>query len=226
MRQTNIEPGSWQFAGGAAAGARGARVIRPWMLAGMFAFVPHLVAVLAASAQRPGFSHRMQYLSELGERGSATAGLVNFAGILPTGLLLAWFGLGLLLLYRGQRAMAVCGSLIVLHGVCRVIVAFFPCDAGCRPLLPSHSQSIHNLAASIGFVALTAAVFTAAAWLRARRRGIGIVAASYALGATAVAAQVLLVVAPGTSTGLYQRVALGALQLWVVLFAIHSGRSS
>lgn len=197
------------------------RHLPPWVLAGMVAFLPHLLAVILASAQRPGFSHRVQYLSELGERGSATASLTNYLGILPTGLLIACFGLGVLLRFRAQRAMAIAGGLIALRGVLRVVAALFPCDVGCRPALASASQDIHNAAATIAFVALTAAAFTAGAWLRARRHGKAIVVATYALAIVAVAAQVMLLAGAMGSPGLFQRIALGALQLWVALLAIH-----
>ena len=195
--------------------------ITPWMLAGMLAFLPHLIAVVLATLQRPGFSHTAQFLSELGERGSTTAALTNYAGILPTGLLFVAFGLGLLLRYRADRRLAAAGGLIVLHGVCRMLAAFFPCDPGCKPVFPTSSQSIHNVAATVALVSLTAALFVAGAWLISQRRGAVIVSATYLLGALAVAAQVLLVVGSAANLGLYQRLSLGALQVWVALLALH-----
>lgn len=198
------------------------RQFSSWMFAGLLAFAPHLVAVLIAASLHPGFNHRAQFISELGERGSSTAFLINFLGVLPTGGLLAAFGLGLLLSYRAHRLLAVAGALITLHGLCRVLTAFFPCDVGCRPAVPSLSQLVHNAAAIVAFVALTGALFTAGAWLFKRKRGAAAVATTYALGVTAVLAQVLLVVGAGNGNdGLYQRVALGSLQLWVSLLALH-----
>ena len=73
-----------------------------WPLAGALAFLPHMVAILLATSLRPGFDHAKQYLSELGERGSETAALMNFVGIIPTGLLIAVFGFGLLRAYRSE----------------------------------------------------------------------------------------------------------------------------
>jgi len=192
-----------------------------WRLAGALAFLPHLAAVILATSRRPGFDHSKQYLSELGERGSETAALMNYLGIVPTGLLIAVFGLGLLKTCRSERLVLAAGSLIVLHGVCRVTAGLFPCDLGCRPAAPSLSQSIHNASAAIGYLSLTAAVFFAGAWLVARRRGAALIAATYALGVCASAALLMLFINLGGHLGLYQRIALLALQLWVAVFALH-----
>jgi hypothetical membrane protein len=197
------------------------RTVEPWQLAGLLAFAPHLLAVMLATAWRPGFDHRLQYLSELGERGSTTAALMNFFGIVPTGLLFMSFGFSVLASYRAHRLLAAAGALVVLHGICRPIAAFFPCDVGCRPELPSLSQTIHNFSATIAFVSLTAALFVAGPWLVARKCGALIITATYALGFVAVAAQAILVTAPGGNLGLYQRLALGALQAWVAVLALH-----
>ena len=196
-------------------------VLRPWQLAGIVAFLPHLLAVIIATVHRPEFSHRLQYLSELGERGSTTATLTNYLGIIPTGILFASFGLGIVLHYRAYRLLTVTGVLIVLHGLCRVLAALFPCDFGCRPNSPTLSQMIHNSSATVAFVSLTASLFIAGRWLVANKRGSAIVAATYSLGLVAVAAQVVLVISPATSPGLFQRLALGALQLWVTVLALH-----
>jgi len=192
-----------------------------WLYAGLLAFVPHLLAVLYTAAQRPDYSHRMQYLSELGERGGLNAAVANHLGILPTGLLLMVFGIGLVRRFRGVRAMQIVGALVALHGVCRAMASVFVCDTGCRPAVPSVSQWLHNGSAILGFVALTVAAFTGAAWLLRQRRGWPIVTASYALAIVAVVSQSLLMMQHGGPIGLYQRLALGALQLWVALLALH-----
>ena len=193
-----------------------------WLLAGLFGFVPHGVAVVVATYQRPVFDHRTQFISELGERGSTTAFVVNFLGIIPTGLLLATFGIGLVARYRAHRLLVVSGALIALHGLCRVMAALFPCDVGCRPVVPSLSQLVHNGSATVAFISLTAALFTAGAWLVKLKRGVAVVLATYTLGVAAVVAQGLIVTrTAGADVGLYQRVALGALQLWVALLAFH-----
>lgn len=193
-----------------------------WLLAGLIGFVPHLVAVVVATYQRPLFDHRSQFISELGERASNTAFVINFLGIVPTGLLLAAFGVGLVARYRAHRLLAVAGALIAVHGLFRVMAAVFPCDIGCRPVEPSLSQLVHNACATLAFISLTAALFTTGVWLVKAKRGVVAVLATYTLGVTAVLAQGLLMANfAGGDVGLYQRVALGALQLWVVILAFH-----
>ncbi len=193
-----------------------------WKFAGLIAFVPHLLATIEAGARRPGFDHRARFLSELGERGSPTAFTMNYLGIIPTGILFIIFGGSLWLRHRAERALAVAGALIALHGSCRVLVAIFPCDAGCRPVAPSMSQLVHNTAAAAALVSLTAALFTAGAWFITRRRGPVPIAATAILGGIALVAQATLLTHPlDDHVGLYQRLALGALQLWVAALALH-----
>ena len=196
-------------------------VVAVWLAAGVLCFVPHLFASVVATASRPNFDSNRQLLSELGERGSAGAEAFNFLGVLPTGGLLLIFGLGVMLAYRAEALLRIAGALIVAHGIARIVAAVFSCDASCRPVAPSVSQSVHNMAASGAFITLTIALFLVGAWLVKRRERILSILATYTLGVCAVGAQALLLFGPSGFTGLHQRIALGALQLWVVLFAAH-----
>lgn len=196
--------------------------LRPWHVAGLVAWVPHLLAVVYVTSRRPGYSHRSQFLSELGERGGEAAAIMNFLGIAPTGILFMLFGAGLAWHRRADRTLLAVGGLIAVHGLGRVLGALFSCDAGCRPEHPSFSQVAHGMAALAASLALTAALFSAAAWLIARRQGPAVIAVTWALGAIAVLSHALLLMHPeGGHVGLYQRVGLGALQAWVAVFAVH-----
>ncbi|MDQ2733480.1 MAG: DUF998 domain-containing protein [Pseudomonadota bacterium] len=196
------------------------RALKPWQLAGMVAFVPHLAVVTLASWQRPSFSQRAQYLSELGERGSPTSTLTNLFGVFPTGLLFLVFGIGVIVHYRRSHLLVLSGALVAVHGVARIAAAFFPCDAGCRPSSPSLSQGVHNFAATLAMVALCAALFFAGAWLIRKRKGVLIISLTYFFGLVAVTALMALAVWPDESAGLYRRVALGSMELWVTVFAV------
>jgi hypothetical membrane protein len=200
---------------------RPSRLFLSWIAAGFLSFLPHLIAIIVATAMRPDFNHKRQFLSELGDRASPTAALFNFFGVMPTGALILVFGVGLALAYRAEPLLRIAGALVAVHGLCRIGAAMFPCDAGCRPLSPSYSQVIHNATATTAFLALTVALFIAGAWLIKRRRPFAIIVPTYLLGIVAVAAQALLTLGSAASTGLFQRLALGALQLWLVLFSAH-----
>lgn len=192
-----------------------------WLYAGLLAFLPHLLASIYAGTARPGFSHRTQFLSELGERGAVASSAFNYLGLLPTGLLLLVFGVGLAHAFRSQRPLIATGALIAVHGVFRSVAAAFPCDLGCRPLTPTTTQLVHNAAAGLAFLSLTAAVFTAGAWMLKSKRNRMWMILTYALGMSAVLFQILLIFHHEGPTGLYQRIALGGLQLWVSLMATY-----
>jgi hypothetical membrane protein len=194
---------------------------RQWYFFGVVAFLPHLLAVLLASSQRHPFDHTQQFLSELGERGSTTANLMNYFGILPTGTLIALFAVVILSNAGKAPLLRIAGGLILIHGVCRVVAALFPCDVGCHPAVPSLSQFIHNVAAAVGFLALVAAPFVVGRWLLVQRRGLAIVGATFFLGSVATASLILFNINAAGGVGLYQRIALGSLQLWLSIFALH-----
>ncbi len=191
-----------------------------WPIVGALAFLPHLAAVIAAALQRPGFDHFRQFLSELSERGSTTGTVMNYGGIVPAGAMMTLFGLGLALHCRRERLILATGLLIAIHGLCRIATGLFPCDLGCRPAAASASQQIHNLAATAGFIALTTAAYTMGAYTLIKKVGSDLVIASYA--AAVVASIALSAIGPGGSNfaGLYQRIALAALQAWTTYLAL------
>ena len=195
--------------------------VATWLLVGATSFIPHLVAVVSATLQRPGFDHKRQFLSELGERGSSTANVFNFLGVIPTGILILIFGLGLVYFYRHEMLLKIAGVLVSIHGAFRVAAAVFPCDAGCRPEYPTSSQVNHNAVATGAFIALTVALFIVGVWLIKRREGIATIVVTYVLGAVAVGMQVWLTLGTASTTGLAQRMALAALQLWIVALSAH-----
>lgn len=197
------------------------RLFLSWLAAGALSFLPHLAAIIVATTMRPNFDHKRQFLSELGDSASPTAALFNYFGIMPTGVLILVFGVGLALVFRAELPLRLAGALVAVHGLCRICAAMFPCDAGCRPLSPSYSQMVHNATATTAFLALTVALFVVGAWLIKRRQPISIIVLTYSLGIVAIAAQALLALGSAASTGLYQRVALGALQLWLVVFSVY-----
>jgi hypothetical protein len=105
-----------------------------------------LVPILAGFAAE-GYSHRSQYISELGARGADNGALVSLGGFLPIGVLaLAFVVLALPVVQAagGSRRMAVGLGCFAGIGAAYVLAAFARCEEGC-PTDGDLQQSIHNL---------------------------------------------------------------------------------
>lgn len=113
--------------------------------------------IIVLARRKPGYSHMMHTISELGETSAPDATWVAFGVFLPVGLSL--LGLGTLLAtgltvaadaeiheqrlwWSGLAAAIGCGY---------TIAAVFPCDAG-SPVRGSLRQDIHNLGGAIEYV--------------------------------------------------------------------------
>jgi hypothetical membrane protein len=176
--------------------------------------------IFLAGALRPGYSHVSQYISELAERGSPTAGLMRGLGFYATGVMHVGFA-AFLVRTSCRGPLALAGALLIaVDGLSRIGAGFFPCDPGCAPALPSLSQQLHGVFARSGFLAMTAAAF---AWgLAERREKDAGLTAGYSLVSGGIAAAALLAVVTGARerVGLYELVASGTLSLWLLVFAI------
>lgn len=123
--------------------------------------------VLVGGATYPGYSHTVQFVSELGARGAPHATVVNLAGFLPAGILICAFAL---LAWRSlpRSTPASLGFLgLFLYAIGYVGAGFFPCDAGCRPEQPSVTHMLHT---SIGLAGYLLAPLTLLLLAQAARR--------------------------------------------------------
>lgn len=101
---------------------------------------------------RLGYNHMHQFISELGATGTANAQLMNFAGFIPSGILIAVFGISLLMVLKKQKYAAIGSASIIFFGLGILVDGFFSCDAGC-PEAGSMENMIHNAVAPIAFLA-------------------------------------------------------------------------
>ena len=116
------------------------------------------ILVIVCGALRKEYSHLHQFISELGATGSAHAALMNRAGFLPAGTLIAGCGLVLLRLRtRGLRS-ALAGILTTFLGVGIVLAGFFQCDPGCPQPATSLAGTIHDRVSVAAFVAAIAGI--------------------------------------------------------------------
>lgn len=137
-------------------------VFRPNALAacGIAAPLVFIAAVIAASVNHPGYDHLKNFISELGATGAPAAGVMNFGGFLPYGLLTAAFALAV---HRGMRADAggwLGPSILGLYGLAYIAVAVSPCDPGCQAATPSAHQRLHFLLGDLIFLTAVLGPFT------------------------------------------------------------------
>jgi hypothetical membrane protein len=199
-------------------------VMRAGLLCGVLAPLLWAVAIILAGEMRPGFDHVAQYISELGERGSPTEHFMRYAGFVASGLLhiayAAAFGAALRQRTECRHLALVVAGLIALNGLGRIGAGLFSCEPGCAaPEFPE--QRLHNLAATVAFIAIAAAALLGSVLFRHARGLRGL--APYSL-ATGIAGLLFLGLmsagaAGGIHTGLYERLASGVLSLWVLVTA-------
>jgi hypothetical membrane protein len=127
---------------------------------GIAAPLVFVAAVIAASVNHPGYDHLKNFISELGATGAPAAGVMNFAGFLPYGLLTVGFALAL---HRGMRADAggwLGPSILALYGLAYIAVAVSPCDPGCQAATPSLHHRLHFLLGDLIFLTAVLGPFT------------------------------------------------------------------
>jgi hypothetical protein len=178
----------------------------------------YTVLVIFCGALRPGYNHLARLISELGARGTTHAGLMNFAGVIPTGVLIAGFGVATVALLSSSRRSILAGCLILFYGVAMVVFGFLPCDPGCPTpgALSSVGATIHT---NVAFAAFVAAIVGVALWASEFRR-MPAFRNLWGYSAVASVAELLFLIAFVGSldsralSGLWQRLLVGTFFMW------------
>lgn len=111
------------------------------------------VIVLICASLRSGYSHIHQFISELGATGTANANLMNWAGFIPTGVLITMFGVSLIQLLP-KKFLTLSGSvLIMIYGIGVFVVGFLSCDPGC-PKEGSLENNLHDKISGLIFISV------------------------------------------------------------------------
>jgi hypothetical protein len=153
---------------------------------------------------------------------------MNYVGfMLSAGLILAF-----VLAFRTRLPRtglnSIATSLLMVFAISMFFAGVFSCDVGCSPSQPTSDQKLHDLFSILAFPAFTAGVFVWGLSLcrvpRWRRFGI------YSL-VTAGLSLVLLIAmvqseATREGTGMYQRLYLGILFLWLMAMSVRQWRES
>ncbi len=198
-------------------------VARALNAAGIAAPVLWLAALIYVGSLRPEYSHYRQYISELAARGTPTQYLMQVAGFVLPGLMVVAFGL--LVGLSSQTKLAGTGAaLLIVGGIARIIAGVFPLDPCCAPMAPSFSQRLHNIAGAAYLLTTCASVLV---WSTVRERTFktrGHWFGWYSLATFAAAITLpwwlIRLGSHPANVGLFQRASFGALNLWVLVFAV------
>lgn len=199
--------------------------LKLFALGGVTGPVLFTLITLVCASFRPNYSHIHHFISELGATGTDNASLMNFAGFIPSGIMIALFGLSLASLLP-KSFLARAGSvLLILFGMGMVVVGFFSCDPGC-PREGSLENNIHDqisgpvfLSATIGISALGIAFKNLTAY-----RSLWIYSVVSSLLSLCFIIALINSLETYTFTGLWQRLLLLTLFLWFGIIGLHSFR--
>ena len=178
-----------------------------------------LALIAGAGALRPDFSHLTHYISELGERGSATEALIRYGAFGFTGFLYLCFAGALFATFRNGWLFRVATFLIALDGVGRIGAGVFPCEAGC--VQATAGPNLHTLFATLGFCSGILAAFLWAFLFRRVPALKSLSLFSAASGAVALLSLLLMSWAGDSAlpSGLLEHLATVALSVWLLVFA-------
>jgi hypothetical membrane protein len=185
------------------------------------------VVMLVSAALRPRYSHLTNLISELGATHTPHAALMNYAGFVPAGLMLAAFGLALARVLPQQRLVMAAAVLVTLFGCGMAASGVFSCDPGCPQTGGSVEHAIHDRIAPIIFLGLIVGV--AILGVQFRRLPAWGHLASYSLLTSAFAFLFMVALVSSLETrtlsGLWQRLMLAALLLWCAIIGVGAYRS-
>ncbi|MCM4173068.1 DUF998 domain-containing protein [Arenibacter sp. TNZ] len=112
-------------------------------LGGVLGPLLYTTVVLISAGLRPNYSHVSQFMSDLGATGSPNADFMNYMGFIPSGLMIASFGISLIMLLSNSLTSRIGSVLVTIFGIGMVVVGFFSCDIGC-PREGSLENTIHD----------------------------------------------------------------------------------
>jgi hypothetical membrane protein len=196
------------------------RVLALGGIAGPAVFVLTLVV---CGALRPDYSHVSQFISELGASGTRHAGLMNFAGFVPGGLLVAVFGLSLTSALPRRGVSLLAATCISLFGLGLAVAGIVHCAPGC----PQDEMTLHDGVSIAAFLAgITGAALFAGLFRSARGwRALWLYSALTSAAALGFLVALASSIELRVLTGLWQRLLVGTLLLWCAVVGLHAFRS-
>jgi len=192
------------------------------LLGGILGPAVFATTVASVGAMLDQYDHVNQFISELGATGADHAWVMNYFGFMLSAALMLIFALAARRHFP-RSALNLAGTLLVATFATGVFLAgVFSCDQGCSPVDPTLDQRIHDLVSVIAFLAFAsgAAVWGAMFLRMPGWRGFGF----YSFASTAASLVVLVAMIQSESardgTGLYQRLFLATLMIWLAAIAV------
>lgn len=142
---------------------------KPLLFSGILAVVFYVAAVIIGGALRPGYSHIVNFVSELIETGAPNKSLLNPLFILYN-LLTGTFAVGLLLFVQaksplGSANLGKAGSIILIaEAVFGLVTVFFPQDVRSTPA--TTTGAMHIVLAGLSSLTTMGAILLVGLWFR------------------------------------------------------------
>lgn len=184
---------------------------------GMAAPLFFAITTVAIGLATPGYDPVTQLVSELGIPGTPYAPAMNSIGLIMTGILISVFALAVHSVLSGGWKGALGAVLVAVAGISFVAMGIFHCDQGCIPITPG--GSLHLVSGMIALVAgLGAALILSLVMIREREWN-GYWQYSLATGVLLLVILPLFLLHPDKA-GLFQRILVGLIFLWMEVLAI------
>ncbi|BFM06932.1 DUF998 domain-containing protein [Halioxenophilus aromaticivorans] len=186
-------------------------------LSGILAAFWMCFGVIYVSRLIPGYSHSNDVMSALGAKGSPASNIHPYINNYPIGILFFLFGFYLYSNSQNSWLLLASGVLVMAHGISHIVAGIFPCDEDIESNNPSNTQKVHMAAGLVMQISLLVAVgiwsfseISLSAWFR----WLSVVCLF-----VSIIFLVLMVRAMKQDkyVGLYQRISVGALVLWVAI---------
>lgn len=198
-------------------------VIKYFSLGGLFASVLFTLMTLICSGLRPGYDHTNQFISELGATNTLYAALMNYAGFIPSGLMIILFAISLLSLLPRSVAGRFGGVLVSIFGTGVILAGFFSCDQGCPQEDGSFENMMHNAVSGPAFLSVIIGILLLAFAFRKSIRWSRLWI--YSLISSLIAGLFMILLLSSIEsrelTGLWQRLLLATVFLWLSIISIN-----
>lgn len=173
--------------------------------------------VIVTASLRPEYSHFTSFISELGETGAPYAWVMNWFGFALMAAGVFVFSV-LFALSKMSLSVRIGAGMVAVFAIGLFGAGWYSCDAGCTPSNPSFNQVMHDLSSlCLVWLSLVCLYFACLRW------------SCWAFAVYSLATGVLFIVTAAimvdsipdrSGTGLYQRLGIGLLWVWIIVLAM------